>query len=85
MNDRLFQRVIETIARFDTVDLLTAVAALQVMPVNITRTVRLEGARTRHRDSGHIRQELGAGFVGRSCRKEGTPEGVHTRRGGTVA
>jgi hypothetical protein len=42
MNDRLFQRVIETIARFDTVDLLTAVAALQVMPVNISRTVRLE-------------------------------------------
>jgi hypothetical protein len=34
--------VIETIARFDTVDLLTAVAALQVMPVNISRTVRLE-------------------------------------------
>jgi hypothetical protein len=41
MNDRLFQRMIETIARFDTVDLLTAVAALQVMPVNISRTVRL--------------------------------------------
>jgi hypothetical protein len=42
MNDRLFQRVIEAVARFDTVDLLTAVAALQVMPVNISRTVRLE-------------------------------------------
>ena len=42
MNDRLFQRVIEAIARFDAIDLLTAVAALQMMPVNISRTVRLE-------------------------------------------
>jgi hypothetical protein len=42
MNGRLFQRVIEPIARFDTIDLLTAVAALQMMPVNISRRVRLE-------------------------------------------
>ena len=42
MNDRLFQRVIEAIARFHAIDLLTAVAALQMMPVNISRTVRLE-------------------------------------------
>lgn len=38
MNDRLFQRVIEATARFDALDLLTAVAALQMMPANISTT-----------------------------------------------
>jgi hypothetical protein len=33
MNDRLFQHVIEAVARFDTVDLLAAVAALQLSAV----------------------------------------------------
>ena len=42
MNVQLFQRVIRATAHFDAVDLLTAVAALQVMPANISRTVRLE-------------------------------------------
>src|SRR5262245_43745979 len=42
MNDQLFQRVIRATARFDAFDLLTAVAALQLMPTNISRTVRLE-------------------------------------------
>lgn len=42
MNDRLFQRVIRATALFDAFDLLTAVAALQVVPTNISRTVRLE-------------------------------------------
>src|SRR5262245_54614374 len=42
MNDQLFQRVIRATDRFDAFDLLTAVAALQIMPTNISRTVRLE-------------------------------------------
>lgn len=42
MDDRLFQRVIETTARFDALDLLASIAALQLMPANISRTVRLE-------------------------------------------
>ena len=42
MDDHLFQRVIEATSRFDALDLLTAVAALQLMPANISRTVRLD-------------------------------------------
>lgn len=42
MDDHLFQRVIEATSRFDALDLLTTVAALQVMPANISRTVRLD-------------------------------------------
>src|SRR5207244_10676613 len=42
MDDHLFQRVIEATSRFDALDLLTAVAALQMMPANISRTVRLD-------------------------------------------
>ena len=42
MNDLLFQRVVREASRFDALDLLTSVAALQVMPTNISRTVRLE-------------------------------------------
>src|SRR5204863_2103577 len=42
MNDRLFRRVIEASSPFDALDLLTSVAALQMMPANISRTVRLD-------------------------------------------
>jgi hypothetical protein len=42
MNDLLFQRVVHATSGFDALDLLTAVAALQIMPANISRTVRLE-------------------------------------------
>ena len=42
MNDHLFQRVIEATSPFDALDLLTSVAALQMMPANISRTVRLD-------------------------------------------
>lgn len=42
MNDLLFRRVIEATSRFDALDLLTAVTALQMLPANISRTVRLE-------------------------------------------
>lgn len=42
INDHLFQRVIEAASPFDAFDLLTSVAALQMMPANISRTVRLD-------------------------------------------
>ena len=42
MNDHLFRRVIEATSPFDALDLLTSVAALQMMPANISRTVRLD-------------------------------------------
>ena len=62
MNELLFQRIVETTSRFDALDLLSAVAALQLMPANVSRTVRLEvlahAAATRDVDTDRTKASL---------------------------
>src|SRR5947207_4794909 len=42
MNDELFRNIIAAVRRFDALDLLASVAALQLIPANVSSTVRLE-------------------------------------------
>jgi hypothetical protein len=42
MNDELFRKIIAAVRRFDALDLLASVAALQLIPANVSSTVRLE-------------------------------------------
>lgn len=42
MNDALFRQIIAAVRPFDALDLIASVAALQLIPTNVSSTVRLE-------------------------------------------